>query len=245
MLDAKRLLDQFLGAQTGGGTAAGAGSSLGDMAKTLGGQFSGGGLAGGALAGGLAGLLLGTKTGRKIGGSALKVGGMAVVGALAYKAYRNWQDGKKPAAETARETPMLPPPAGTPFNPVGEAAQQSLGRTLLRAMISAAKSDGHLDAAEQSKIFSAMDKFALDADDKAFVMDELRAPLDIDSVAQAARTPEEAAEIYTVSLLAIDVDSPAERGYLALLAARLKLDDGLVAHLHASVEGATVPAAGA
>ena len=247
MFDAKRLLDQFLGAQTGAADAGGgAGSSLGDIAKTLGGQFGGGGLAGGlgggALAGGLAGLMLGTKTGRKIGGSALKVGGMAVVGALAYKAYRNWQDGKRPAAETAQQTPMLPPPAGTPFNPVGESAQQSLGRTLLRAMISASKADGHLDAAEQSKVFAAMDKFALDADDKAFVMDELRAPLDIDSVAQAARTPEEAAEIYTVSLLAIDVDSPAERGYLALLAARLKLDDALVAHLHATVEGATEPA---
>ena len=35
----------------------------------------------------------------------------------------------------------------------------------------------------------------------------------------------------------------AERGYLALLAARLKLEDALVAHLHASVEGATEPAA--
>ncbi len=244
MFDAKRLLDQFLGAQTGGaGMAGGAGSSLGDIAKTLGGQFGGGGLAGGALAGGLAGLLLGTKTGRKIGGSALKVGGMAVVGALAYKAYRNWQDGRTPSADATQQTPMLPPPAGTPFNPTGEAAQQSLGRTLLRAMISAAKADGHLDAAEQSKVFAAMDKFALDADDKAFVMDELRAPLDIDSVAQAARTPEEAAEIYTVSLMAIDVDSPAERGYLALLAARLKLEDALVAHLHATVEGATEPAA--
>jgi uncharacterized membrane protein YebE (DUF533 family) len=244
MFDAKRLLDQFLGAQTGdaGLAGGGAGASLGDIAKNLGGQFGGGGLAGGALAGGLAGLMLGTKTGRKIGGTALKVGGMAVVGALAYKAYRNWQDGKKPVAETAPATPMLPPPSGTPFNPVGEAAQQSLGRTLLRAMISASKADGHLDAAEQSKIFAAMDKFALDADDKAFVMDELRAPLDIDSVAQAARTPEEAAEIYTVSLLAIDVDNPAERGYLALLAARLKLEDALVAHLHASVEGATEPA---
>ena len=41
---------------------------------------------------------------------------------------------------------------------------------------------------------------------------------------RATRTPEEAAEIYTVSLLAIDVDNPAERGYLAMLAARLNLE---------------------
>jgi len=44
-----------------------------------------------------------------------------------------------------------------------------------------------------------MDKLALSADDKAFVMDELRAKLDIDAVAGAAETPEEAAEIYTAS----------------------------------------------
>jgi uncharacterized membrane protein YebE (DUF533 family) len=60
-------------------------------------------------------------------------------------------------------------------------------------------------------------------------------------VASAARTPEEAAEIYTVSLLAIDLDHPAERAYLAQLATKLRLEDGLVAHLHATVEGATVP----
>jgi uncharacterized membrane protein YebE (DUF533 family) len=73
------------------------------------------------------------------------------------------------------------------------------------------------------------------------MMDELRKPLDVDAVARAAQSPEEAAEIYTVSLLAIDVDNPAERGYLAMLAARLKLDDKLVEHLHATVEGVTEP----
>jgi uncharacterized membrane protein YebE (DUF533 family) len=36
-------------------------------------------------------------------------------------------------------------------------------------------------------------------------------------------------------LLAIDVDNAAERGYLGMLAARLKLDDALVAHLQQSV----------
>ena len=50
---------------------------------------------------------------------------------------------------------------------------------------------------------------------------------------------EEAAEIYAASLLAIDVDNPAERGYLGMLAARLNLDEKLVEHLHATVEGAT------
>ena len=106
-------------------------------------------------------------------------------------------------------------------------------------MIAAAKSDGHVDADEQARIFAEMDKLPLAADDKAFVMDELRAKLDIDAVAGAAETPEEAAEIYTASLLAIDIDNAAERGYLAMLAARLKLDDALVAHLQQTMAAAT------
>ena len=237
MFDAKRLLDQFLGGQDGqGGQRGGAGEFMK-------------GAGGGALAGGLAAILLGTKTGREIGGEALKLGGMAAVGALAYKAYRDWQAGKEAptASSTAppapQSVPMLPAPSGTPFNPSSESGQQTLARHLLRAMIAAAKADGHVDAQEQARIFAEMDKLPLGADDKAFVMDELRAKLDIDAVASAAATPEEAAEIYTASLLAIDIDNAAERGYLNKLAARLKLDDALVAHLQQTVATATGKAA--
>jgi len=216
MVDAKRLLDQVLG-------GAGSNPNLRGMGV-------------GAVAGGLAAILLGTKSGRNLGGTALKLGGLAAVGALAYKAYSDWQAGK--AADTTSTAPpplMLPAPSGTPFNPGDEAVQQSLARGLLRAMIAAAKSDAHIDAQEQTRIFAEMDKLELTADDKVFVMDELRAKLDIDAVAAAATSPEIAAEIYAASLLAIDPDNAAERGYLTMLAARLKLDDKLVAHLHDSV----------
>lgn len=230
MLDAKRLMDQFLGGQGGQGGGQGGGDFLR-------------GAGGGALAGGLAALVLGTKTGRKLGGEALKLGGMAAVGALAYKAYSDWQAGKQATPSTAQPAPqpvpMLPAPSGTPFNPSSDAGQQTLARHLLRAMIAAAKADGHVDAQEQARIFAEMDKLPLSADDKAFVMDELRAKLDVDAVAGAAATPEEAAEIYAASLLSINVDNAAERGYLAMLAARLKLDERLVAHLHGNVAAAT------
>ncbi len=243
MFDAKRLLDQFIGSQNAGQPQHSGGRPHGDLLQQAGQALGGfGGFGGGALAGGLAGLLLGSKGGRKLAGSALTYGGMAVAGALAYRAYQNWQAGKAATPAASAQTPLLPPPADTPFNPATEAEQQTLGRHLLRAMISAAKADGHIDAQEQSNIFEQMDRLNVGADDKAFVMDELRKPLDVDAVARAARSPEEAAELYTVSLLAIDVDNPSERAYLALLAARLKLDEKLVAHLHATVEGATVPA---
>jgi len=249
MFDAKSLLDQFMGGQNQGGAnpqgfgqqgfgQQGFGNGRGgDLLQQAGNML--GGFGGGALTGGLAGLLLGSKGGRKLAGNALAYGGMAVAGALAYRAYQNYQAGKQASPAAAAQTPLLPPPADTPFNPATEADQQSLARNLLRAMISAAKADGHIDAAEQANIFAQMDKMNVGAEDKVFVMDELRKPLDVDAVARCARTPEEAAELYTVSALAIDVDNPSERAYLALLAARLKLDDRLVAHLHATVEGAT------
>jgi len=242
MFNAKQLLEQFMGGQGGpaGGQEGGPAGGQGGQSAGSGGFLSGAG--GGALAGGLAALLLGSKAGRQIGGEALKLGGMAAVGALAYKAYNDWQSGKQAAPATqAPQAPvaMLPAPSGTPFNPSTEAGQQTLARHLLRAMIAAAKADGHVDAEEQARIFAEMDRLPLGADDKVFVMDELRAKLDVDAVAGAAATPEEAAEIYTASLLAIDVDNAAERGYLAMLAARLKLDDGLVAHLHGGVASAT------
>lgn len=246
MLDAKRLLDQFLGGQEPGsfGQPQQGQNPLGDLARNAGGMLGGnlGGIGGGAVAGGLAAILMSSKSGRKIATNVATYGGMAALGALAYHAYRNYQAGKAPAASgaaAAASVPALPAPQGTPFNPASEAEQQSLGRNLLRAMISAAKADGHVDAAEQANIFAQMDRLNLAADDKAFVIDELRRPLDVDAVAKGARTPEEAAEIYAASLLAIDIDNPAERGYLGLLAARLHLDEKLVAHLHATIEGAT------
>ena len=258
MLDAKRLLDQFVGSSAQGlpsvrdgrgavSPQSGLGDLVGGIGNMLGGNLNGnlGGLGGGAVAGGLAALLMGSKSGRKMAGTALQLGGMAVVGAIAYKAYRDWQNGRTVAPSTlssGETAPLTPPPADTPFNPSRESEQQSLSRHLLRAMIAAAKSDGHIDANEQAAIFREMDKLPLDADDNAFVMDELRKPLDVDAVARAARTPEEAASVYTASLLAIDVDNPSERAYLGLLAARLGLDDALVRHLHATLEAATAPA---
>lgn len=254
MLDTKRLLDQFLGTpnvnqpvERAGQPvepAGQGGGGLSDLAQSAGGFLKGnlGGIGGGAVAGGLAAILLGSESGRKVAGNVAAYGGMAALGALAYRAYQNYQAGKAPAAaqaSTPSNVAALPAPEGTPFNPASEADQQSLARKLLRAMIAAAKADGHVDAAEQANIFGQMDQLNLSTEEKAFVIDELRRPLDIDAVASGVHTPEEAAEIYTASLLAIDVDNAAERGYLGMLAARLNLDQKLVEHLHATIEAAT------
>jgi uncharacterized membrane protein YebE (DUF533 family) len=256
MLDTKRLLDQFIGPggmpdQASGTAPQGGGQGqAGGLGGALGGLIGDPGSFGkGALAGGLAGYLLGGgKKKKKLAKNALKFGGVALVGGLAYKAWRNWEANKQ-AGQTAPQPhqpapqpqpqasapELLPPPQDTAFAPSTAEEEQGLARKLLTAMIAAAKADGHIDAQEQSKIFSQIGEMDLDADDKAFVMDELARPLDVESVAKLAATPEEAAEIYAASLLAIDLAGAAEKGYLAMLAARLKLDQGLVQHLHQEV----------
>ena len=108
-------------------------------------------------------------------------------------------------------------------------------RTLVRAMVSAAKADGHIDAGEQQTLFDAVDTLELDEDDKAFFLDELRRPLDLDAVAASATDPETASEIYVASLLvAADID-PQERAYLDRLATKMNLAPGLARELEAQV----------
>ena len=55
-------------------------------------------------------------------------------------------------------------------------------------------------------------------------------------MASAAATPEQAAELYLASRLAIDPDHPGEKAYLEALAHRLKLPGDLVAHLNRQAE---------
>jgi uncharacterized membrane protein YebE (DUF533 family) len=63
-------------------------------------------------------------------------------------------------------------------------------------------------------------------------MSEMQAPADVAALVAEVRGPEVAAEVYAASLLAIEVDTPAERAYLADLAERLRLPPQAVAQIH-------------
>jgi hypothetical protein len=139
------------------------------------------GLATGGVAGGLAGILLGGKTSKKMAKGAVKLGGTAALAGLAYKVYNDWQASKNAPAQAEAPQPMkdiTPKPEGTPFLPSIPQARDDMSLSILRAMIAAAKADGHIDAAEQQKIFGKLDELDLDMEAKAFVMDELRKPLE-------------------------------------------------------------------
>jgi len=182
-----------------------------------------------------AGLLLSGGKPTKLLGSAAKLGAMAAVGGLAYKAWQNYQGSK--LSETAPREDAFIPAAGD------ASAEEELGKTLVRAMIAAAKADGRIDAEEKDAIFERLKTMPLSAEEKAWVFDELSSPLDINAVVARADTPEHAAEIYAASLVAITADTPAEQAYLEALAAKLRLDPALVTEIHkAAGEKAPQPA---
>ena len=124
------LLDQLLkagsgmlGGQSGSSPQASQNSSGGN--SQLGSLLSGAG--GGALAAGAIGMLLGNKKARKFGGKAIKYGGLAALGVVAYKAFSNWQQQNQSAPQGQPQTvDRLPAP---------QAEQHS--HAILRAVIGA------------------------------------------------------------------------------------------------------------
>jgi uncharacterized membrane protein YebE (DUF533 family) len=186
--------------------------------------------AGGLLAGGLAGLALGTGAGRSILGSAAKLGGVALVGGLAYKAYQNYQAGK-PLASFGE--PLLAAPAGSGFAE-GDGDDNAKALLMVRAMIAAAAADGEIDDTERARIMGNLKQAGLDDEASGFLDEEFANPLDASGLVQMSSTPEMAAQIYTAARLAVDPDTDDEQTFLADLASGLSLDSELVAHIDAA-----------
>lgn len=189
-----------------------------------------GGAGGGALAAGALGLLLGNKSARKLGGKALTYGGLAALGVLAYKAYSNWQANQPTAPQgEPRTLDRLPAP---------QAEQHS--QAILKALVAAAKADGHVDARERQLIESELARLTDDPSLRGWLETELNKPLDPSEVARAATTPEMAAEMYLASVLMVDEEHFMERAYLDELARQMRLEPGLKAELEAQVRDAQV-----
>ncbi len=232
MLDPKKILDDFLGSNIPG-----TGASVRDTAGKATQMAKDNPLAAGALAA----ILLGTGTGREVAGSALKLGGLAAVAGLAYKAYQNYQSGKAPAetTPTALDGELLPPPDDSSFHPeTAPQGEHEFALVLVRAMIAAARADGHVDETERQRITEKLALSGINSDTQDFLTGELSAPVDIDALVAAAVTDAQKVELYTASRLAIDPKTRAERGYLDLLAGRLKLPDSLIDHIEATVANA-------
>ncbi len=221
-MSAQSLLEQLL--QSGVAKYEGAKRS-GDLEK-----YATGAAAGSALA-----LLLGSRRG--LGGKVVQVGTVAALGTLAWRAYNDWQaknqaSAPASAAGAAQSAPTTP----ARFEALPAPQLELHSRAMLKAMIAAAKSDGHLDERERGVVEAEMKRLEADPGVQRWFEDELRRPLEPAEVAAASTSPQMASEIYLASVLVAGEATTMERAYLDALATQLQLAPGLKAELEAKAK---------
>ncbi|MEW5974768.1 MAG: DUF533 domain-containing protein [Acidobacteriota bacterium] len=184
-------------------------------------------------AAGLAGQLLGRNK------AAIGMGllGLAV-GAFEHFSQRSQTGGDPPPPSLpgggAGNPPPGPPPSWTPppipeQRPLESPEETSRGIVVLvRAMVAAANADHTVDEVERKRILSKLEGSGLTDEERAFLTTELENPVGMRALIDQVTSPKLAEEVYVASLLAIDVDSDAERNYLKRLAQGLGLDETAV-----------------
>ncbi len=251
------ILGQILGGGAPGGQAADKGGSHGGGLGDILGQVLGGGAAGGQAGrggGGLGGIVGDALGGSPRGGAPgpapapqhapapsggtqpnsgndfLKYGGIAVIGMVAFNAFRKWQQSQGARAG------LVPDAQAASFGPAaapGGPAQFS--QTLLAAMTAAAQADGRLDQEELTRITGGLEKMGASGMDQNALIEVLTTPVDPQTVINAATSPEAALQIYTASAIAIRADTAVEQQYLANLASALGIEPSLKAQIDRDV----------
>lgn len=220
-MDMKSLLDQLLQsgkdmAQQGQSTAE---QKLGIPSEGVDRDAVLSGLKSGAAAAGVLALFLGTQAGRRVTGAAVKVGGLAALGGVAYQMYRQWNAGASSAATVSTAEPaQLSAP---------QAPKASI-ELLLKAMIAAAKADGHIDSAELEKIRTQLGSLNLGEKASDMILEELARPLDVKALAALTNGDMAIAlEVYLVSASMLDASDAVEQAYLEDLRVALQLPDSV------------------
>ncbi|SMO88215.1 DUF533 domain-containing protein [Paracoccus laeviglucosivorans] len=209
------ILDQ-LTAGRGGSTSAGAGGGLGSI------------LAGGAAAGGIGGIL-----GELLGGGQAKAGTTAAPGTASGGLAQKGAQASNDSSFGELFNDALSNNGEPATQPTAE--QNALAGLMLKAMIQAAKADGEIDEQERAHLMKEFGE--LDEDERQFIRDQMAAPVDAKGL--AAQVPEGyGAQVYLMSLMAIDFDNRKEAEYLHELATALNLDKATVNGIHDQV-GAT------
>lgn len=197
--------------------------------------------AAGLLTGGVATSLLGG--GKDTVEKVAKVGGLALLGTLAYRAFGNYQQqkaagGNASIANAVKDSATgMATQAGNMMSglfsnaqtadrpsPVTASSNPDLPVAIIRVMIAASKADGHLDAAESEKIIGQLESAGIGSREKAWLIQEIANQPNMHAITVAAKSPEEAAQIYLAALLVCDSQCTREQEYLASLAEALKLD---------------------
>jgi uncharacterized membrane protein YebE (DUF533 family) len=174
--------------------------------------------------GALAGAFLGG--GRRSLGGAVGGGLMALLGVMAFQALRNRSGSQG----------RVPMGLAMPQTPAQQAELEKNTGLVLRAMINAAKADGTIDRDEIERLMGKAREAGVDAEAMEYLRTLAGKPMETEELLAAARgRPELAAELYAASLLAIDVDTPAETQYLEALASGLGLEPAVTDSLRKAV----------
>lgn len=157
--------------------------------------------------------------------SSLRTDGFSVPG------YEWQQSGGQPAVQPPPVAPFNPAPPTQPAAP-GAAAQNDQALLLVRAMIAAAYADGLIDDVERVDIISRLDSAGVAPREREMFLRELASPKPVTALAADVKSPEMAEQFYVVSLLAMKIDSDAERAYARMLPSLLNLSAEQVAAIH-------------
>ncbi|NEX19082.1 tellurite resistance TerB family protein [Thiorhodococcus mannitoliphagus] len=251
------LLGSFLQINLGQSGQARMGNALEDLQANLGQMLGGQGGAGGLLdgilgmakgqlgnaaesplqAGGL-GAVLGSMLGG--GGDSIKGamtgGALAMLAGVAFKALTNAGQGQGGAGVQAPfSAGQLPLGLKPPETAAEEEVVQDKARLILNGMINMAKADGEISVDEVQRIAGKAQSSGMGQQDQAWLMAQFREPLDLDAFVAEIPNQEVAAEVYAASLLAVEVDTDAERDYLRQFAQKTGLHPMVVQHIHASM----------
>ena len=108
---------------------------------------------------------------------------------------------------------------------------------LIQAMVNAAKADGKLDEAEQQKIFERLgDPSRADLD---FLRKEFARKLDVQEFARSVPVGMEQ-QVYTISLITIDLDEGSEANYLIELSESLRIPADVREQIHQHIGAPTI-----
>lgn len=107
--------------------------------------------------------------------------------------------------------------------------QDEVAGLLLRAMIQAAKADGKIDAGEKKKLIENLGD--VDGAEMDYVNAQLAAPVDVNALARDVPSGLEA-QVYMMSVMAIDLDERSEAQYLHSLAQALNISQAQSNQIH-------------
>ena len=139
-----------------------------------------------------------------------------------------------PGSGAGKETDSAPPPA--PGATVSSQSETAGSVLLIRAMIAAANADGQIDGNEMTAIINYLEEAGMTGEERDFIEKELASPKSIDSILPQVEGEELANQVYAVSLVAIELDTKAERAYLRYLQTRLGISDQIARELHGQFE---------